>query len=144
FHLGMDGLSLILVILTGFLGVFSVAASWNGIQKNVGLFHFNLLWVLAGIIGVFLSLDLFLFYFFWELMLIPMYFLIAVWGHENRTYASIKFFLFTQASGLLMLLAILGIYFIHGRETGIYSFSYFDLMKAAGGSPVAIWLMRGF
>ena len=74
--------------------------------------HFNLLWILAGIIGVFTALDLFLFYFFWEIMLIPMYFLIGIWGHENRIYAAYKFFIFTQASGLLMFLAILALYFI--------------------------------
>ena len=85
------------------------------IREGVGFFHFNLLWVLAGIAGVFLALDLFLFYFFWELMLVPMYFLIAIWGHERRVYAAVKFFLFTQLSGLLMLLAILGLYFVPSR-----------------------------
>ena len=84
----------------------------------------NLLWILAGILGVFLAVDLFLFYFFWELMLIPMYFLINIWGHENRVYASLKFFLFTQVGGLLMLLSILALYFIHGQDTGIYTFDY--------------------
>ena len=88
------------------------------ITGGVGFFHFNLLWILAGIIGVFLALDLFLFYFFWELMLVPMYFLIAIWGHENRVYAAIKFFLFTQLSGLLMLVAILALYFVHHGEHG--------------------------
>ena len=92
------------------------------IKERVGFFHFNLMLILAGIIGVFTALDLFLFYFFWELMLVPMYFLISIWGHENRTYAAIKFFIFTQASGLFMLLAILGLYFIHGRTTGVYTF----------------------
>ena len=87
-------------------------------SERVGFFHFNLLWILAGIIGVFLALDLFLFYFFWELMLVPLYFLIGIWGHENRVYAAVKFFIFTQASGLLMLLAILGLYFVHGQATG--------------------------
>jgi NADH-quinone oxidoreductase subunit M len=94
----------------------AVLASWKEINKRVGFFHFNLLFVLAGISGVFLSLDLFLFYFSWEVMLIPMYFLISIWGNENRVYAAYKFFLFTQARGLLMLLSILGLYFIHGRN----------------------------
>ncbi len=76
-------------------------------------------------------MDLFLFYFFWELMLVPMYFLIAIWGHERRLYAAVKFFLFTQLSGLLMLLAILGLYLIHGRQTGVYTFDYADLLGTA-------------
>ena len=102
----------------------SVLASWTEIKSGSGFFHFNLLWVLAGIIGVFLALDLFLFYFFWELMLVPMYFLIGIWGHENRIYAAIKFFIFTQAGGLLMLVSILALYFIHGQATGVYTFEY--------------------
>src|SRR5690606_1604098 len=117
-----DGLSLILLILTFFLGAASVIVSWREIRQRVGFFHFNLLWVLAGIAGVFVVMDLFLFYFFWEVMLIPMYFLIGIWGHENRRYAAMKFFIFTQASGLMMLLSILGLYFIHGSNTGTYTF----------------------
>lgn len=81
----MDGLSLLLVMLALFLGLISVLCSWTGVRKRTGFFHFNLLWSLAGVVGVFVSLDLFLFFFFWEVMLVPMYFLIAVWGHENRS-----------------------------------------------------------
>ena len=99
------------MLLTLFLGIVSVLASWTEITEAVGFFHLNLLWILAGIAGVFLALDLFLFYFAWELMLVPMYFLIAIWGHESRVYAATKFFLFTQLSGLLMLIAILALYF---------------------------------
>src|SRR5512133_3414745 len=117
-HLALDGLSLLLLILTFFLGIISVIISWKEINSKVGFFHFNLLLILAGITGVFLSLDLFLFYFFWELMLVPMYFLIGIWGHENRTAASNKFFLYTQASGLLMFIAIIALYFIHGHSSG--------------------------
>jgi NADH-quinone oxidoreductase subunit M len=144
FHLGMDGLSLLLVMLTAFLGIMSVVCSWTEIQDRVGFFHFSLLWVLSGITGVFLALDLFLFYFFWEMMLVPMYFLIAIWGHERRIYASVKFFLFTQASGLLMLLAILGLYFVHGRRTGVYTFDYLQLLHTPIPAPIGIWLMLGF
>ncbi len=144
FHFAADGLSLLLILLTAFLGIISVAASWRDISERIGFFHFNLLWILAAIIGVFTSLDLFLFYFFWEMMLIPMYFLIALWGHERRTYASIKFFLFTQASGLLMLVAILGLYFVHGRTTGNYTFDYTQLLGTAMSPVVAFWLMLGF
>ena len=144
FHLGLDGLSLLLVFLTLFLGFVSVLCSWNEVRERVGFFHFNLLWILSGIIGVFLALDLFLFYFFWELMLVPMYFLIGIWGHENRIYAAIKFFLFTQASGLLMLVSIVGLYFVHGRATGIYTFDYLQLIGTSMSPAVAMWLMLGF
>jgi NADH-quinone oxidoreductase subunit M len=144
FHLALDGLSLILVALTFFLGILSVISSWREIRERVGFFHMNLLWTLAGVTGVFLSLDLFLFYFFWELMLVPMYFLIAVWGHENRVYASVKFFIFTQLSGLLMFIAILGLYFMHGHETGIYTFDFRQLLGTSVPPTVAVWLMLGF
>ena len=144
FHLGMDSLSLILVTLASFLGLMSVISSWTEIRDRVGFFHLNLMAVLAGIIGVFLALDLFLFYFFWELMLVPMYFLIAIWGHEKRLYAAIKFFIFTQLSGLLMLLAILGLYFIHGRETGVYTFDYLQLLGTTLPGTTGTWLMLGF
>jgi NADH-quinone oxidoreductase subunit M len=143
-HLAVDGLSLLLVLLTVFLGLVSVAASWTEITERIGFFHFHLMWVLAGVVGVFLALDLFLFYFFWEVMLVPMYFLIALWGHENRIYASIKFFLFTQISGLLMLAAILGLYFVHHHSTGIYTFDYMDLLGTSVPASTATWLMLGF
>ena len=144
FQLSMDGLSLLMVLLTGFLGTMAVAASWTGIGKHVGSFHLNLMLVLAGITGVFLATDLFLFYFFWELMLVPMYFLIDVWGHENRHYAAVKFFIFTQLGGLLMFLAMVGLYFVHGRATGEYTFDYFRLLNTSMSPSVANGLMLGF
>ncbi len=144
FSMALDGLSLLMLLLTFFLGIFSVLISWNEIKERVGFFHFNLLWVLAGITGVFLTMDLFLFYFFWEVMLIPMYFLIGIWGHENRRYAAYKFFIFTQASGLLMLLAILGLYFIHGNQSGVYTYDYFQLLGTTFSVGVERWLMLGF
>jgi len=143
FHLGVDGLSLLMVVLTLFLGILSVLASWREVTERVGFFHFNLMWILAGILGVFLALDLFLFYFFWELMLVPMYLLIGIWGHEKRIYAAIKFFLFTQASGLLMLLAILGLVFVHHRGAGVITFDYLELLGTSTGGA-GIWLMLGF
>src|SRR5262245_4935347 len=144
FNIALDGLSLLLVLLTLFLGIIAVVTSWTEIRERVGFFHFNLMFVLAGIVGVFLSLDLFLFYFFWELMLVPMYFLIGIWVHENRIYAAIKFFIFTQAGGLVMLAAILWLYFIHGRNTGIYTFDYQQLLSTAMGPQTAMLLMLGF
>ena len=144
FHLALDGLSLALLLLTFFLGVMSVLASWNEIQDRVGFFYFNLLWVLAGITGVFLSVDLFLFYLFWELMLVPMYFLIGIWGHGRKVYAAIKFFLFTQVSGLLMLAAIISLAILHQQSTGTYTFDYESLVNTPLAPGVARLLMLGF
>ena len=143
-HLAVDGLSLLMLVLTFFIGVMSVLCSWTEIRERIGFFHFNLMWMLAGIGGVFLALDLFLFYFAWELMLIPMYFLIAIWGHENRIYAAIKFLLFTQLSGLLMLIAILALYFLHYQATGVYTFQYGDLLGTPLSERAEWWIMLGF
>jgi NADH-quinone oxidoreductase subunit M len=144
FHLALDGLSLVMIILTFFLGIISVIISWKEINSKVGFFHFNLLLILAGITGVFLSLDLFLFYFFWELMLVPMYFLIGIWGHENRTAASNKFFLYTQASGLLMFISIIALYFVHGHSTGQYTFDYIQLLGTVMPVSTSMFIMFGF
>jgi len=144
FSLAIDSLSLLLIVLTAFLGVLSVACSWTEIQSRVGLFHFHLLWVLAGLVGVFSAVDLFLFYFFWEMMLVPMYFLIAIWGHEQRVYAAVKFFIFTQFSGLLMLVAIIALHVIHGAHTGTYTFDYRQLLGTAVPAATATWIMAGF
>jgi NADH-quinone oxidoreductase subunit M len=144
FHLALDGLSLLMLMLTFFLGIVSVLASWTEIREKVGFFHFNLMWVLAGISGVFLAVDLFLFYFAWELMLVPMYFLIVIWGHERRVYAGVKFFLFTQCSGLLMLIAILAVYFIHHQATGVYTFQYSELLGTQFSPRTEFLVMLGF
>jgi NADH-quinone oxidoreductase subunit M len=141
---GMDGISLLMVVLTAFLGVVSVLISWDEVHERVGFFHFNLLWILGGVTGVFLATDLFLFYFLWEVMIVPMYFVIAIWGYENRVSAANKFFIFTQASGLFMLLSILALYFVHGSVTGTYTFRYFDLLGTPLGPVTARWLMLGF
>ena len=144
FQLAMDGLSLILVLLTLVLGWVAIISSWNEKNDRQGFFQANILWVLAGVIGVFLAMDLFLFFLFWEVMLVPMYLLIAIWGHEGKAYASMKFFIFTQLSGLLMLLAILVLAKLHYTATGIYSFSYFDLLATPVVGGMANWLMLGF
>ena len=119
YHLGIDGVSLLLVLLTTVLLPISVLASWTYITKRVKEFHVLLLLLSTGMIGVFVALDLFVFYVFWELMLIPMYFLIGVWGGKERIYAAVKFFLYTFVGSLLMLVAILVLYFqyraAHGR-----------------------------
>jgi NADH-quinone oxidoreductase subunit M len=110
YHLGVDGLSLWLVILTTFLTPISLLASWSSIDARVREFGVFMLLLEAGMVGVFVSLDLFLFYVFWEAMLIPMYFLIGIWGHERRIYAAVKFFLYTFAGSVLMLVAFLVLY----------------------------------
>ncbi|PZL94914.1 NADH-quinone oxidoreductase subunit M [Pantoea graminicola] len=149
FHLAIDGLSLLMVVLTGLLGLMAVLCSWNEISKYQGFFHLNLMWILGGVIGVFLSIDLFLFFFFWEMMLVPMYFLIALWGHKasdgkTRISAATKFFIYTQASGLVMLIAILGLVFVHYNATGVWTFSYEQLLQTPMSSGVEYLLMLGF
>ncbi|MGH9734092.1 MAG: complex I subunit 4 family protein [Candidatus Acidiferrales bacterium] len=110
YHLGIDGISLFLVILTTFLTPLAILCSWNSIQKNVKGFFISLLVIETAMIGVFVSLDLFLFFVFWELTLVPMYFIIGMWGHERRVYAAIKFILYTMFGSILMLVAILWLY----------------------------------
>ena len=144
FLLAMDGLSQLMVGLTIFLGFVAVISSWDEIDHRPGFFQFNLLWTLAGVVGVFVALDLFLFFVFWEVMLIPMYFLIAIWGHENKSYAAMKFFLFTQISGLLMLVAILGLALMHADQSGQITFSYFELIRHEIDPGAAYYLMWGF
>ncbi|MEE4272472.1 MAG: NADH-quinone oxidoreductase subunit M [Thermoanaerobaculales bacterium] len=144
FILAVDGLSLLMIVLTGFIGVMAVLVSWREIESRVGVYFACLLWVLAGITGVFMALDLFCFYFFWEVMLIPMTFLIGVWGHERRIYAAVKFFIFTLVGGLLMLVSILALTFTHAAETGVFTFAYGELLGTPVASPAAFWIMLGF
>ncbi len=146
FHLAMDGISLLMVGLTAFLGIMAVGCSWGEITRRVGFFHLNLLWSLGGVIGVFLAIDLFLFFFFWEMMLVPIYFLIAIWGHnakdgKTKEYAATKFFIYTQASGLIMLVGILLLVGINSSQTGTLSFNYMDLIGTQlGGWEYVIML----
>jgi len=114
YHVGVDGLSMFLVILTTFLTLISVLASWESIQKRVKEFFVMMLLLEVGIIGVFLSLDLFLFFLFWEVMLIPMAFLIGIWGHDRRVYAAVKFVLYTMTGSILMLVGIIWLYNVTG------------------------------
>lgn len=144
FHLAADGLSLLLIALTVLLGWMAVCCSWTEIGKRTGFYYFNLLACLAGTVGVFLAVDLFLFFLFWEVMIIPMYFLISIWGHENRTYAAIKFVIFTQVSSLLMLLAIIVLVLVNYQRSGAFSFDYFALLNVPLEPKLADWLMLGF
>ncbi len=144
FFLAADGLSVLLLMLTAFLGAIAIGAAWDEISERTGFFYFNLLWTLAGVLGVFTALDLFLFFFFWEVMLIPMYFIIAIWGHENKNYAAMKFFIFTQVTGMLMLVAILMLAYFHYVQFGSYSFNYHDLLNVRTAGQLEMWMMLGF
>lgn len=142
-RLGLDGLSLPLVLLTLVLGALAVAASWREIEERTGLFHLCLMAVLSGVLGVFLALDLILFYLFWELMLVPMALLIALWGHERRRSATLKFFLFTQAGGLLMLVAIVSRALAASEATGRLTFAYEGLLEG-GAAALPPWIAVAF
>lgn len=126
YALAIDYLSIVLVSLTLFLALICILVSWHEIKEKVGFYYFNLLASIAGIIGVFTAVDMFLFFFFWEVMLLPMTALIAIWGHENKHFAAIKFFIFTQVSSLLMLVAIIAMAAVHFKQTGQLSFFYQD------------------
>ncbi|WP_068547472.1 complex I subunit 4 family protein [Thalassotalea crassostreae] len=139
-----DSLSVVLIYLTLFLAVICILVSWKEIKHRVGFYYFNLMASIAGIIGVFIASDLFLFFFFWEVMLLPMTALIAIWGHEKRVFAAIKFFIFTQLSSLLMLVAIIALAFVHKQQTGVLSFDYFALQKLTIDIELQWYLMLGF
>ncbi|MEJ2152635.1 MAG: NADH-quinone oxidoreductase subunit M [Gemmatimonadota bacterium] len=128
YHLGVDGVTVLLVLLTTFLMPLAVLASWRYIDQHVKEYHLLMLLLTTGMLGVFVALDLFVFYVFWELMLVPMYFIIGIWGGERRIYAAVKFFLYTFIGGLLMLVAILVLYFYHYNLTGTYSYALADLL----------------
>ena len=144
YHLGIDGISLFMVLLTTFLCPIVILASWRGITKNVKGFMISMLVLETGILGVFVSLDLFLFYVFWEVMLIPMYFIIGVWGADNRIYAAIKFFIYTMVGSLLMMVAILAIYFSYGGLTGEYTFDLLKLQQINFPLGHQTWLFLAF
>ncbi|MFH1687029.1 MAG: NADH-quinone oxidoreductase subunit M [bacterium] len=129
YHLGIDGISLLLIALTTILTMLSVLASWKAITQGVKGFFISILLLETGMIGVFCALDLFMFYVFWEVMLVPMYFLIGVWGGPRRIYAAIKFVLFTMFGSLLMLVAILWILFEYQKFSGEYSFDILRLSQ---------------
>jgi len=145
YFLGIDGLTLLLVLLTTFFTPICVLACWEDIQKSVREFLICLLLLETGMIGVFLSLDLFLFYVFWEVMLIPMYLLIGIWGNPaRRIYAAVKFFIYTMLGSVLMLAAILYLVFQYHGATGIISFNLFDLYQAILPRSSQLWLFLAF
>jgi NADH-quinone oxidoreductase subunit M len=144
YTLGLDGISLLMVLLTAFITVIAILVSWSGIKERISLHFATILIMETGIMGVFLSLDLVLFYLFWEVMLVPMFLLIGIWGHGRRIYSAVKFFLYTLAGSLLMLLAIIALYLIHGAQSGSYTFGLPELLKTQLDPGVAVWLFAAF
>jgi NADH-quinone oxidoreductase subunit M len=143
YTLGLDGISLLLILLTALTQVLAILVSWRR-KFELPLFFATILFMEAGILGVFLALDLFLFYLFWEVMIIPMFFLIGVYGHGRRVYAAVKFFLYTMAGSLLMLLGIIALVFIHAGQTGEITFSLMALQETVLTPATEWWLYGAF
>jgi NADH-quinone oxidoreductase subunit M len=142
--LGVDGISLLLVFLTTLLGAIAVICSFTAIEEREKEYYFSLLFLQTGMLGVFMALDFFLFYVFWEIMLVPMYFLIGIWGGPRKLYAAIKFFLYTLFGSVFMLLAILAIYFMHYAQTGVLTFNFLELLKTNITPTHQLWLFLAF
>jgi NADH-quinone oxidoreductase subunit M len=144
YHLGVDGLAIMLVILTTLLTPISIIASWNSVDKRVREFHIAMLLLETGLIGAFISLDLFLFYVFFELSLIPMALIIGIWGSSNRVYSAIKFFLYTLAGSLLMLVAIVATYQAYFNQTGERTLDVLKLATQHYATPFQYWVFAAF
>ncbi len=144
FTIGIDGISILMVLLTTFVTPLAILASFTYIQRHQRAYYAMLLLLLAAMIGVFVSLDMFLFFLFWEIMLIPMYFIIGVWGGKRRVYAAVKFFLFTAIGSLLMLVAIVVIVYLYYRQYGVITFAYNDLVQLPIGRDLQFVLFSAF
>jgi len=144
YHVGLDGISLLLVMLTTLMGFIATLCSWSAVQDRVKGYYAMFLLLQTGMIGVFISLDFFLFYVFWELVLVPMYFIIGIWGGPRKLYAAIKFFLYTLAGSVLMLLGILALYFQHYAQFGFYTFEIAELMKLHLSINLQQWVFWTF
>jgi len=144
YFIGIDGISLLLVILTTGLGFIAVLSSWTYIQERLKEYYAILLLLQTGILGVFVSFDFFLFYVFWEVMLVPMYFLIGIWGDKNRLYAAIKFFLYTLFGSVLMLLGIIALYLANAAETGVYTFNILEFYRLTLSPDLQWWIFLAF
>ncbi|HXE80229.1 MAG TPA: NADH-quinone oxidoreductase subunit M [Vicinamibacterales bacterium] len=144
YHVGVDGISLLLVVMTAFLTPIALLSSWGSVERKVKEFSIFVLTLEAAMIGVFIALDLFLFYVFWDAMLVPMYFLIGIWGYERRIYAAVKFILYTMAGSVLMLVAILGLAWIHHQTTGAYSFDLLALYAVQVPAATQFWFFLAF
>jgi NADH-quinone oxidoreductase subunit M len=144
YFVGVDGISLLLLVLTAFLTPLALLSSWESVHTKTKAFCMFVLLLESAMIGVFVSLDLFLFYVFWDAMLIPMYFLIGIWGYERRIYAAVKFILYTMAGSVLMLLAILGLAYLHSTVTGAYSFDLLKLYELPIPPHLQFWFFLAF
>jgi NADH-quinone oxidoreductase subunit M len=147
YHFGVDGISTLLILLTTLLGSIAILSSWSAIQQRVRQYYVFLLLLQAGMLGVFCALDMFLFYVFWEVMLVPMYFLIGIWGGPRRLYAAIKFFLYTLLGSVVMLLGILALYFQSKTIPGLETTGTFDVTRwYAMGIPAGLqfWVFLAF
>ncbi|MGH7335971.1 MAG: complex I subunit 4 family protein [Myxococcota bacterium] len=144
YEVGIDGISLPLVLLTALLLPVVILGSWRGIERHWSGYAASLLVLTTGIVGALVALDLFLFYVFWEVMLIPMYFVIGVWGGERRVRAAVKFFLFTMGGSLVMLIGILWLGWTHAELTGVWSFRYEELLRLSLPVGQQVWLFAAF
>jgi len=144
YSIGIDGISLLLLMLTTLVGFLAILSSWNAVQDRTKEYYAMFLLLQTGMIGVFVSLDFFLFYIFWELVLVPMYFIIGIWGGPRKLYAAIKFFLYTLAGSVLMLLGILTLYFQHFSQFGFYTFEISELMKLQLPLGMQQWVFWAF
>ena len=144
YFIGIDGISLLLVMLTTLTGAIAILSSWSAIDTNVKSYYAMFLLQQTGMIGVFIALDFLMFYIFWEIVLVPMYFIIGVWGGPRKLYAAIKFFLYTLAGGVLMLLGILTLYFQHFKQFGFHTFEISELMKLDLPLGLQQWVFWAF
>jgi NADH-quinone oxidoreductase subunit M len=144
YAVGVDGISLWLVVLTGFLTPLALLSAWESVHHKTRAFCMMVLLLESAMLGVFVSIDLFLFYVFWDAMLIPMYFLIGIWGYDRRIYAAVKFLLYTMAGSVLMLLAILGVAYYNSPNPGGYTFDLIRLYDAAIPEPLQFWFFLAF
>jgi len=144
YAVGLDGISLLMILLTTVIMPLSVAGSFSYIKKKERAFYASMLVLMTGILGVFVAMDLFLFYVFWEIMLIPMYFIIGIWGGERRIYSAVKFFLFTATGSLLMLVAIVALVYQHQLQFGVVSFGYEDLLRTSIAPGLQLLLFSAF
>ncbi len=144
YYFGIDGISLLLILLTTLLGFISILASWSAITERVREYYCYFLILQVGMLGVFMALDFFLFYVFWEVMLVPMYFIIGIWGGPRKLYAAIKFFLYTLLGSVLLLLGILALYFYQHSITGIWSFDVLTFQKLDIPFNLQWWIFLAF
>ncbi|MGE3177702.1 MAG: NADH-quinone oxidoreductase subunit M [Vicinamibacterales bacterium] len=140
YFLGVDGFSTLLILLTTMMGFIAVLSSWNAIEERVKEYYIFLLMLQTGMLGAFMALDFLLFFLFWEVMLVPMYFLIGIWGSANRLYSAIKFFLYTLVGSVVMLLGILALYFAYHSATGVYTFDVTKYQQFAFAQNLQWWV----